>query len=153
MGDFSSLDSAMPVGGDVFGATRSRFSIVVLKRNEGGNFKRFQASEDNPATTGIARIRLWGGFRIGDDNGLTLDEKAGWPSELPILRDKVSILIEDLKAIVIAIGDPEPSLIIKPEGVRKLEFSLSRAELAHALMNLPSLVNLTMRALESGLIE
>jgi hypothetical protein len=65
------------------------------------------------------------------------------------LGDEPAFLIEHLDAAVAAIGNKESSLRIEDEAVRRVELARSGPFLPHVLRNVPSLSNLTMRALLS----
>ena len=95
----------------------------------------------------------------------------GRPNCFPLFQ-KFSVLIENLYAIVVAIGDEEPSLGIDGDGVGSVEPRRTKGTASvgvgkvlptqaalespgpvpffpHALMNVPSFENFTMRAFES----
>src|SRR4029453_18872582 len=82
------------------------------------------------------------GFRVGTVNDVVLDVDAAQPAELIPRGQRLERLrIEDLDAVVRAIGDKQAALRIEREAVRLIEFSVeARALLAELLDELPGLV-------------
>src|SRR5262249_41753330 len=63
-------------------------------------------------------------FRVGDDQRVVLeDPDAARPAEVPPLVDDLHVLVEDLDAVVRAIGDEQASFGVEREAVRSHELA------------------------------
>src|SRR5215831_15360766 len=81
-----------------------------------------------------ARVGLAGRLGVGDvDLVVLVDPDAARPTELLPLGDEVAVLIEDLEAVVGAVGDEQASGGVECEAVRGVEFARSLAFLAPRL--------------------
>src|SRR6185369_5434527 len=66
-------------------------------------------------------------LRVGHIQHVIFDVEAAGPAELLPFRDKLALLIKNLDAIVIAVGDEQPSLGIEGQTVRNIELARTSA--------------------------
>ena len=68
------------------------------------------------------------GFRVGDVDEAVAQVDAAWAAELFPLGDEATVLLEDLDAVVAAVGNKEPPLGVHGDIVRGLELGGPGAE-------------------------
>src|SRR5262249_59949419 len=87
-----------------------------------------------------AGIRLAVRLRVRDVEDVTLvDVDAAGPSELLPLLEELAVLVEDLDAVVRAVGHEQPPLRIQGQAVRSVELARAGALLAPGLDERPVL--------------
>src|SRR5205807_8523999 len=124
--DFGAVHVALGVGGDAFRGAAGAGSRALFRRtgirDEGRDLAVLRAADAQPAPE--ARVLRDVRFGIGDvDDVVLVDEHTARPTELPPLREKFSLLVENLNAAVGAIGNEQPSLRIHGEPVRHVVFA------------------------------
>src|SRR5262245_4335033 len=88
--------------------------------DERGNRPIFGAADANPflRSGDLVRAGIGTRFGVGDVDRVVLgDEYAARPAELPPLVEKAAVLIEDLDAVVLAIGDEQPAARVDRDAV------------------------------------
>src|SRR5262245_37762772 len=115
--------------------SRDAFRHVGLRPflgDEGRHLAVFDAAD--PDALPERRIEFLARLRIGGvENVVAVDVEAARPAELPPFGEKFSILVEDLDAVVGAVGDEQPPARIHGESMRHVEFALSLARFAPGL--------------------
>src|SRR5439155_10325767 len=82
-------------------------------------------------------------LRVGDIQHIVFgDEEAARAAELFPFRDEVAILIENLQAAVVAIGEEHTAFRIHRDRVRDIDLARPRADMAPRLDELAILVEL-----------
>src|SRR6516225_9750486 len=112
--EFRAVQIALRVGGDAFGRGRTRRRRVrIWIRDEEPYAAVPRAPDpDPPPAARIESVAVGSvsGFRIGNIKDVVLvDEDSAWSAKLLPLGDKATILVEDLKAIVLAVADEQPA--------------------------------------------
>src|SRR5262249_3715242 len=98
-------------------------------RNEGGDLAVFDAANADALLE--ARIVARGRLRIGDvDHVVLVDGNVARPSELLPFGNELAIGLENLNAIVGAVGDVDSPHRIEGDAVRRVEFAWSLAVFA-----------------------
>src|SRR5262249_25506127 len=128
---FARVEVARGIYDDTFGRG-GRFLLGAEGRDEGGDPAILGAADANPGsdTRVVFRVRLMIGY-IKDV--VAVDVGSARPAELLPLSDEISLLIEDLDAVVAAVADEDPSLRIDGDCVRRVELARGRAFLAPRL--------------------
>src|SRR5262249_20200503 len=122
-----------PAGIDVAGIVHAhafrRASLDRRLRNEGGDFAVLDTA--NADTLPKARIIARGGLRVGDvDHVVLVDYNVARPPKLLPFGNELAVRLENLNAVVGAIGDIDSSHRIEGDAVRRVEFARPLAVLA-----------------------
>src|SRR5258708_27021511 len=121
------IDVAVVVYADAFEGTE-----VLGFLDEPGDLAVLGAAD--PDALLEARIGLVARLRVGDIDAVVLvDPDPARPAELLPLGEELAVLVEDLKAVVGAVGDEQASGRIEREPARHVEFARSLAFLAPRL--------------------
>src|SRR5262249_47322412 len=122
-------DVALRICGDAFGRTRdcSAWRRIGNERRHRSVARAADADTTLPARMRRVRAAL-GGFGIGDVQIVPcIDEDAAGPAELLPLFDELTVLIENLNAIVAAIAYEEPPFRIECQRVWHFELPRTRS--------------------------
>src|SRR5262249_55507596 len=125
LGGPASIDVARVVHADAFW----RSGLDRRLRNEGGDLAVLDAADADAWLE--ARIVARGRLRIGDvDHVVLVDGNVARPPELLPFGNELAVRLENLNAVVGAVGDVDASRRIERDAVRRLEFARPLAALA-----------------------
>ena len=114
------IDVAVGVGRDAFAG-----AVGVGIRNERRHLAVFRAPDPDPPLEG--GIRLLVRLRVGGvEHVVPVDEDSARPAELLPLVQELAVLIEDLNAVVAAVGDEQAAGGVHRERVRRVELARPR---------------------------
>src|SRR5215471_19657010 len=113
----AAVDVAFGIGRDAF-----RHLLRARVADEGGHLAVLDAADADALPEGL--VELFARLRVGDiDHVILVDEHAARAAELLPLGDELAVLVEDLQAVVLAVGDEESACLIHGEAVRRLELA------------------------------
>src|SRR5262245_3085396 len=125
LGGPASIDVARVVHANAF----RRAGLDRRLRYEGGDLAVLDAADADALLE--ARIVARGRLRIGDvDHVVLVDGNVARPPELLPLSNELAVRLENLNAVVGAVGDVDASRRIERDAVRRLEFARPLAVLA-----------------------
>src|SRR5438874_5899939 len=105
--------------------------VTVERRNEPGH--AVLADRADPDAVTPVRVVVRARLRVDHINSVALDEQAARAAERVARLEVRSVLIEDLDAVVAAIGHPQPASRVEHERVRRAEFAVAQADPAPRL--------------------
>src|ERR1700730_8317777 len=121
--DFRAVDRTFRIHGNAFCRAGSGGNFGRI-RNECRYHSVFYVSDSNAPFPAVVVLGNGLRFGVGHVNGVMLvDENSARPAELLPLRDVVSVLVEDLNPIVVAISDEKAALRIEGQAMRDVEFA------------------------------
>src|SRR5262245_4469974 len=124
---FGAVDVAGGIGRDTFRRARAA-GLLDRVRNERGHDAVADPSDADAALPAVVVLRNRFRFGIGDvDDVVLVDEHAARPAELEPLVEIVAVLIEDLDAVVLPVGDEQPAALVHRERVRDVDLARTRA--------------------------
>src|SRR6267143_4261450 len=116
--DFPAEDIAHRVHGNAFGGAGALHLLRIWNAVE--DFAGFElADADAAEPAGVRGDAV--GFGVGDVDEAVAQVDAARAAELLPLGDEAAVLLEDLDAVVAAVGDEEPPLGVHGDVVRSLE--------------------------------
>src|SRR3954453_3474233 len=131
--DFRPINVSLRIRGDALGRARAGRPLHRI-RNEPCHDAVADSSNSDAALPTVVVLGYRFRFRIGDiDHVLLVDEDTAWAAELEPLVDVVSVLVENLDAVVLTIANEEASARIHRQRVRDIEFARARAFLPPGL--------------------
>src|SRR5262249_27685351 len=133
---FGGVDVAVGVDGHALARGALIHTVVAFERRDEPGDAVFVDRADPDAVSPV-RVVVRGRLRVDHVDRLALDEQAAGTAEHVARLEVRSVLIEDLDAMIAAIGHPQAAARIERQRVRRAEFTVAHADPAPRLDEFP----------------